>query len=403
MSNSSNKRARIASPPRGGQPAPAVSIKEELDLLHNQMVNTSGPTSGLLTAIVANRSLVRTGGMTVADASGFPEYYLPPFFSRHSLPNGDRVILFKGRTKVTGKRLRALTAAILTTAIGASEYWIDEEGSILIQARYSTSATHIYFSRSKSSIVKGDDPYPLVTYIRDIIGTETSPRAEQLCKLLGKIRVIHKGKKSSVVLEALTALVNEHGAESGLVEGLSSTEKDIPVLCSMILGCIASQRVVDSVLATALQGQIDVDLLYRIMRATDFSLPLKAFTSNQGLDARGAPLVAQKLDECEEDDNVIIMSKTTTSKDFRAFSGDSLVFVQPQAGVFRRDGKRDGRPNYKLIDVDTMLASDLQRVALAVRATQAPHSHEEEKTKDEEIDLEALYDLSDSDDAEDLI
>jgi hypothetical protein len=139
------------------------------------------------------------------------------------------------------------------------------------------------------------------------------------------------------------------------------------------------------------------------MRATDFSLPLKAFTSNQGLDARGAPLVAQKLDECEEDDNVIIMSKTTTSKDFRAFSGDSLVFVQPQAGVFRRDGKRDGRPNYKLIDVDTMLASDLQRVALAVRATQAPHSHEEEKTKDEEIDLEALYDLSDSDDAEDLI
>jgi hypothetical protein len=337
--------------------------------------------------------------MVVVDASGFPEYYLPDSFSRHIAPNGDRIILYKGKAKISGKRLRALTAAILTTAIGATEYWIDTEGSILVQARYSTSATHIYFDRMKCSIVSGDDPYPLVAYIRDILGTEVSPRAEQLCKLLGKLRVIHKAKKSAVVLKALTALVTDRGAESGLLEGLSSTVKDLPVLCSIILGCMANPDVVGNVLTSAVNGDIDVDLLYRIMRATDFSLPAKAFTANQGLDARGAPLKSQKLGECVADDDVIVMSKTTTSNDFRAFSENTLVFVKPQAGVFRRDGTRDGRPNYKVMSVDTMLASELQAIAIAVRATQAPVHQEEEKTRVEEVNLQELYDLSDSDDA----
>lgn len=390
-----SKRTRVQSPKKVDEAGPALKPKEQIDLLLNGMTATHASTSELLTTVITNSALIRTGGLSVVDANPFPEHYLPPSFTRQQLSDGSRAIVYQGKYKLDRKRRLALKASILTTATGAKEYWIDSDGLVLIQARSSATATAVYFENSKSNITKGDDPYPLLTFIRDLVPKGSVPKAEQLSKLLGKVRGIHKAKKSAATLEALKALVTTNGAAHGLTEGLNSTKAEIPVLCSLILGVLMSEEVLDSVLASACAGDIQVDLLYRILRATDFAMPVRTFTSNQGLDVRGAPLEAVKLSECDRDSSVIVESKVTTAQYFKTLSGDTLVYVEPGDGVFRKDGMRDKRMRYKEMKVSTTEVETLLKIAAAVRGTSAPQIGEEEE-ESKEMELQDLVELSES-------
>lgn len=376
-SSNASKRAREQKE-EAAQPSPRELLKQAL----NTLVPNRHETPYLVTNINASRTWYAHGGLWSVDCSRVPTHYLPDRFQLQRRIGGDRII-FDGKYPLGERSTAELVACIKATAVGASAYYMDDEYRALVVGRSSSSPLGQHFEAYTVKRTEGDPGlYDLLGALAPILAS-CKPSAKSLEQLIHLIRDIHRSKSSQSIALVVQGL-NSQTLIASLSHLLDSTAKHVGVFASVLLGCILTEESLEAVLLMGVAGSLTIDQLFRIMSTTSIQLPVTSFPVNRGLDTHGNPLEAVKLSSCQPDDEVLTHRKVVTFPSFRAFNKESLVFVTPARGLYKRGPKKGKVWTYIEMEHPSMAASDLTRLAAAVEGSSG-NVHQEEK-KDEEDD-----------------